>query len=231
MTDLDALLTAAIEQPGDPALRLVLADWLDEHGDESCRARAELLRLQVRRERAEADRRKDFDKQARKVLRERPPLKTFLKPILARGRAEALAIGPALVLALCAPLASAVEGPLHAASTWRGHLHMDDYRFPTTLTLRRRQGNAIAGDMTQDFTALFALYSGEDAGEVAGTFFFRGAVVGREWLTFVTYRIEGEGAWPELCQMRLRPGGWLFGTWWVPGDGRRGELRLRRSHS
>jgi uncharacterized protein (TIGR02996 family) len=228
MTDLDGLLAAALAQPTDPTPRLVLADWLDEHGDEADRARAELLRLQVRRERAEADQRDDLDKQARKVLRERPPLKTFLKPILARGRAEALAIGPALVLALCAPLASAVEGPLQAGSTWRGHLHMDDYRFPTTLTLRQRQGNAIAGDMTQDFTALFMEYFG-DVVEAGATFFFRGAVVGREWLTFTTHRVEGNGAWPGLYQLRLRPGGWLLGTWWLPDDGRRGELRLRRS--
>jgi hypothetical protein len=108
---------------------------------------------------------------------------------------------------------------------------MDSYRFPATLTLLRRQGNAITGRLTLDFSSRFIEQFGEDAGETAATFFFRGAVVGRECLTFATYRVEGRGAWPGLYQLRLRPGGWLLGTWWLPADGRHGELRLRRSRA
>jgi uncharacterized protein (TIGR02996 family) len=41
-----ALLAAVKETPDDDAPRLVLADWLEEHGDEDDRAHAELLRVQ-----------------------------------------------------------------------------------------------------------------------------------------------------------------------------------------
>jgi uncharacterized protein (TIGR02996 family) len=44
MTDHDALLRAVLESPADDAPRLVLADWLDEHGESE---RAEFIRLQV----------------------------------------------------------------------------------------------------------------------------------------------------------------------------------------
>ena len=44
MTDRDALLAAVHAQPLDDAPRLVLADWLDEHGQPE---RAEFIRLQV----------------------------------------------------------------------------------------------------------------------------------------------------------------------------------------
>src|SRR5215469_14182128 len=46
--ELLALLRAAKADPEDDAPRLVLADWLDERGDP---ARAELVRLQVARDR------------------------------------------------------------------------------------------------------------------------------------------------------------------------------------
>src|SRR5919197_5606192 len=41
------LLEAAKENPWGAAPRLVLADWLDEHGNEADRARAEIIRLQI----------------------------------------------------------------------------------------------------------------------------------------------------------------------------------------
>src|SRR3954453_14976730 len=40
-----ALLESAKDQPDEVAPRLVLADWLEEFGDESDRARAEFVRL------------------------------------------------------------------------------------------------------------------------------------------------------------------------------------------
>jgi uncharacterized protein (TIGR02996 family) len=41
MTDLEALIASVLEAPGDSSLRLILADWLDEHND----PRGALLRL------------------------------------------------------------------------------------------------------------------------------------------------------------------------------------------
>jgi uncharacterized protein (TIGR02996 family) len=46
MTDHDALLRAVLESPADDAPRLVLADWLEEHGHPD---RAEFIRLQCAR--------------------------------------------------------------------------------------------------------------------------------------------------------------------------------------
>jgi uncharacterized protein (TIGR02996 family) len=48
MTTTDALLAAVIEEPDEDAPRLVLADWLDEHGDSD---RAEFVRVQIERDR------------------------------------------------------------------------------------------------------------------------------------------------------------------------------------
>jgi uncharacterized protein (TIGR02996 family) len=43
----DAFLRAICDNPDDDTPRLVYADWLDEHGDEARRARAEFIRTQV----------------------------------------------------------------------------------------------------------------------------------------------------------------------------------------
>src|SRR5262245_1811153 len=48
----DAFLRAICEDPNDDALRLVYADWLDEHDQP---ARAEFIRLQVERSRLPED--------------------------------------------------------------------------------------------------------------------------------------------------------------------------------
>jgi uncharacterized protein (TIGR02996 family) len=48
--ELLSLLQDAREHPGDVSRRLVLADWLEEYGDEADRARAELVRIQCRLE-------------------------------------------------------------------------------------------------------------------------------------------------------------------------------------
>ena len=53
MTGRDALWRAVLEDPRDDAVRLVFADWLEEHGDAE---RAEFIRAQVERARLdEAD--------------------------------------------------------------------------------------------------------------------------------------------------------------------------------
>jgi uncharacterized protein (TIGR02996 family) len=53
--ELRALLRNARRQPEDDPARLVLADWLEEHGDEQARARAEFIRVQVRLARLHRD--------------------------------------------------------------------------------------------------------------------------------------------------------------------------------
>src|SRR5262245_6782880 len=48
MNERQAFLRAIIDEPDDDVVRLVYADWLDEHGDtEADRARAAFIRLQV----------------------------------------------------------------------------------------------------------------------------------------------------------------------------------------
>jgi uncharacterized protein (TIGR02996 family) len=47
MSDGDALLSAILAKPDEDVPRLAYADWLDEHGGESARARAEFIRVQV----------------------------------------------------------------------------------------------------------------------------------------------------------------------------------------
>jgi uncharacterized protein (TIGR02996 family) len=50
MNQKQAFLDDIIEHPDDDAPRLVFADWLDDHGTEEDRARAEFIRLQCRLE-------------------------------------------------------------------------------------------------------------------------------------------------------------------------------------
>ncbi|MBY0456405.1 MAG: TIGR02996 domain-containing protein, partial [Gemmataceae bacterium] len=46
LSDRDALLAAIRANPDEDTPRLAFADWLDEHGDEADRARAEFIRVQ-----------------------------------------------------------------------------------------------------------------------------------------------------------------------------------------
>jgi len=46
MDDRHALMAAIIANPDEDTPRLVLADWLDENGDEHDHGRAEFIRLQ-----------------------------------------------------------------------------------------------------------------------------------------------------------------------------------------
>jgi uncharacterized protein (TIGR02996 family) len=48
MSPRDAFLADICERPDDDAPRLIYADWLDEHGDETDRARAEFIRVECR---------------------------------------------------------------------------------------------------------------------------------------------------------------------------------------
>jgi uncharacterized protein (TIGR02996 family) len=47
VSDADALLAAILAQPDEDVPRLAYADWLDEHGGASDRARAEFVRVQI----------------------------------------------------------------------------------------------------------------------------------------------------------------------------------------
>jgi uncharacterized protein (TIGR02996 family) len=47
MSDGDVILSAILAEPDEDVPRLAYADWLDEYGGESERARAELIRVQV----------------------------------------------------------------------------------------------------------------------------------------------------------------------------------------
>ncbi len=64
MDERRALMVAMIANPDDDTPRLVFADWLQEHGDEHDRARAEFIRLQV-----EAARLPERDKKRKKLER------------------------------------------------------------------------------------------------------------------------------------------------------------------
>jgi uncharacterized protein (TIGR02996 family) len=66
MSDQAAFLTAIRADPDDDPTRLVYADWLDEHGDERDRARAEFIRAQIELERLEewSERRLDLEERA-----------------------------------------------------------------------------------------------------------------------------------------------------------------------
>jgi uncharacterized protein (TIGR02996 family) len=50
----EVLLRDVLEHPGDDTPRLVYADWLEEHGDEGGKVRAELIRVQCELERLPA---------------------------------------------------------------------------------------------------------------------------------------------------------------------------------
>jgi uncharacterized protein (TIGR02996 family) len=65
MTHTDVFLRDIFQTPDDDTPRLIFADWLDDHGDESGRARAELIRIQCAQARA------GEDDEARPALRQR----------------------------------------------------------------------------------------------------------------------------------------------------------------
>ena len=73
--ELIALLDACKDEPDDDAPRLVLADWLEEYGDESDRDRAEFIRLQIER-----DGEDDLSPREQALLHDRGP--SWLWPII-----------------------------------------------------------------------------------------------------------------------------------------------------
>jgi uncharacterized protein (TIGR02996 family) len=220
MNQAGGLLEAVLEQPEEPAHWLILADWLEEQGDADSLVRAELLRLRTEWANAAGDdtRQKKADKSAVALLTERPALIGALHPLLER-RFRVLASPRALALFLLADHAAIVPRPLTAGSTWEGELIQRPYAFPTTLWLRKRDGNRFEGDMKEDFRALYG-------SAVKGTFYFRGVVAGPH-VAFVTWRMRGAAAGPGLYQFRVSQRKRWTGTWGV-GDGtRHGKMWLK----
>jgi uncharacterized protein (TIGR02996 family) len=228
MSEAGRLLAGILDDPEDELLRLVLADWLEDRGDEPSRVRAELVRLQVERGHLEdAASLRALDERARAICKKHRGLLGPLKPLVRwRGLRPATAILTVrtLPLFLSAPLADAEDGPLVAGSRWEGRLHQDPHAIPTAMRLLKRRHNQVEGDMVEDFTAMHRVAA-------QGTFLFRGVVVGRERLLFVTYTTHGAGEWPGVYDLRLGRGGWLTGAWSVPGYGMSGQMQLRRQTS
>jgi uncharacterized protein (TIGR02996 family) len=78
---LDALQTEARLRPNDDVPRLVLADWLEEHGDETDAARAELIRIQCQLAHLRAGGRADSDLEWRERSLWWQHVETWLGPI------------------------------------------------------------------------------------------------------------------------------------------------------
>ncbi len=70
MTPEASFVQAIVSDPDDDTTRLVYADWLEEHGDEDARDRADFLRLQIglARDRADSPRRREQAFRARQLL-------------------------------------------------------------------------------------------------------------------------------------------------------------------
>jgi uncharacterized protein (TIGR02996 family) len=174
MNHADGLLASILEQPEETATWSVLSDWLEEQGDPTNLARAELLRLQTQWAAAQgkAARQKALDQKAAALFQQQPGLAGALKPLL-DSSFPVLAVQSALALFLLADLTSVVEGPLVAGTTWEGELQQSIYTFPTTLWVRKRTGNKFEGYMKEDFSSMYGR-------RTSGRFYFRGAIAGRQ---------------------------------------------------
>jgi uncharacterized protein (TIGR02996 family) len=219
MNQADLLLAAVLEEPDDPARWLVLSDWLEEQGGADSLARAGLLRLRTEWSNAGSPaRREKAEKRAAAVLKKQPTLIGDLHPLLAHGL-RVLTQPKALALFVLADYASVVVGPLAAGTTWEGKLKQGPYAFPTTLQLRKRDGNRFEGDMRQDFRTMYR-------SAVDGVFHFRGVAIG-EHVAFVTWKMEGAAAGPGLYQFQVSRRNRWDGTWGVGDCTWNGTMRLQ----
>ena len=217
MNHADGLVASVLERPADPAPWLILADWLEEQGGPDDLARAELLRLRsaYASDQAWED---QADERAAAILEAQPSLVGPLQPLLSL-QFRVLASPVALAAFLLADHVSVAPGPLAAGTAWVGELRQGTYAFPTTLWLRKRDGNRFEGDMKEDFSAMYGH-------KVGGRFYFRGAVVGSH-LAFVTYRTKGAAAGPGLYQFRLSRRKRWTGTWGVGAGAWHGTMWLK----
>src|SRR5687767_753912 len=76
-----ALLADIKQEPDDDGLRLILADWLEDHGGPLDRARAELIRCQVEHARLPAHDPRRFPLGGRARQLERQHLRDWLGPL------------------------------------------------------------------------------------------------------------------------------------------------------
>src|SRR5438270_2655126 len=103
LTREDAFLEAILEEPDDDGLRLIYADWLEEHGGE---ARAEFIRVQIERARlADNDARQwDLAEREQQLLAEHEanwtaPLRPFVRRCgLRRGFVEEITVKAQLLV-------------------------------------------------------------------------------------------------------------------------------------
>src|SRR5436190_9903180 len=101
----DALLAAICERPDNDTPRLILADWLEEHGDEADRDRAAFIRLQIELAHAGSDHRRIRElRQREKVLLQRyapawrVPFGDEHKPVFERGFVANACLSPGELL-------------------------------------------------------------------------------------------------------------------------------------
>jgi len=219
MIQASGLLAGILERPDDPAPWLILSDWLEEQGDADSLARAELLRLRTQWAAAADDAgRQKAEERATATLAAQPALLGDLR-LLLEHRFRVLAAPRALALFLLAEHAAVLPGPPAAGTTWEGQLKQAPWAFPTTLWLRRRQGNRIEGDMDEDFSSMYGAPR-------SGTFYFRGVVVGAH-VAFVTWRVVGAGSGPGLYQFRVSRRKRWTGTWAVRAGAWHGKMWLK----
>jgi uncharacterized protein (TIGR02996 family) len=213
MNQADGLVAAVLEHAEDRALWLVLSDWLKEQDDPASLARAELfhLRTEWMDEKENLHRQEKLDQRAIALLREHPDLIGALRPLVDRNF-PLLSAPAALVMFLLADYTSELEGPIKAGTDWEGRLEQDQDHFPTILHCRTRTGNHFEGDMRQDFSSIYS-------SRITGRFFFRGVVIGKSDLAFVTYRMTSSAAGPGLYQFRLSQRKRWNGSWRIePGQ-------------
>jgi uncharacterized protein (TIGR02996 family) len=123
MSDEKALLAAIEAHPLDDAPRLVYADWLDEQGDKASTARAEFIRAQCELALLPAydPRYPALEKRERELLK--AWRKTWLKPLKAKFRRDAVFSRgfpvPSLAALTVAELEALTEKDLRAAPLWR----------------------------------------------------------------------------------------------------------------
>jgi uncharacterized protein (TIGR02996 family) len=93
-----ALLAAILADLDDDSVRLVYADWLEEHGNEKQQARAALIRAQCEAEHAPRERRAELKREARRLLQANPDWTVInaslgRKPVFRRGFLHHLTMG------------------------------------------------------------------------------------------------------------------------------------------
>jgi uncharacterized protein (TIGR02996 family) len=225
MSDAELMLRGILDQPDDTALRLVFADWLEEQGTAAHLVRAELLRLQCAWEVETGDhgrKQRALEKQARQLLTQITDPPYPLKRVL-RGNCPLLGTGLALVAFVAADTVGPGGDGVQRGTVWKGTLHQGSFGFPTTWTIRDRQGNAFRGIMEEDFTR--RLGTGQ-----RGRFSFRGVVLCERYVAFVTGALSGLVSVPGLYTADLREDV-LRGRWRVPRMvlSGQGAFRFKRS--